>query len=165
MTTDTLHDPDIGLVAALWRFIENSGSTEEFFELRARVRQHGALYDSAPALLEALEAPSRCWTASATPCTTKTAFPSRSSKPVTSKSSTAMPPPTLPGSKHSSEKHGGRHEQRSGQPPCSRPRPPFPARTVEITDEDESIVIAFVPVGTQITFVTTRNQPEKGKLP
>ena len=43
--------------------------------------------------------------------------------------------------------------------------PSVSGRTVEITDEDESIVIAFVPAGTQITFVTTRNQPEKGKLP
>lgn len=37
MTTDT------DLVLALWRFIENSGTTEEFFELRQRVRQHGTL--------------------------------------------------------------------------------------------------------------------------
>ena len=49
-------------------------------------------------------------------------------------------------------------------PPLPR-RAPVSGRTVEITDEDESIVVAFVPVGTQITFVTTRNQPEKGKLP
>src|SRR6266536_26578 len=43
------------LVAALWHFVENSGTTEEFFDLRCRVREHGALYDSAPALLKALE--------------------------------------------------------------------------------------------------------------
>jgi hypothetical protein len=50
MTTDT------SLVAALWRFVENSGTTEEFFELRGRVRQHGSsLYDSAADLLEALQ--------------------------------------------------------------------------------------------------------------
>jgi hypothetical protein len=56
MTPETpVHEPDTSLVAALWRFIENSGSTEQFFELRERVRQHGALYDSAPALLKALE--------------------------------------------------------------------------------------------------------------
>jgi hypothetical protein len=48
-------EPDISLVVALWRFIEDSGSTEEFFELRERVRRHGHLYDSAPALLTALE--------------------------------------------------------------------------------------------------------------
>lgn len=56
MTTETpVCEPDTGLVAALWRFVENSGSTEEFFDLRCRVREHGALYDSAPALLKALE--------------------------------------------------------------------------------------------------------------
>ena len=38
MTTDTaVYEPDISLVAALWHFIENSGTTEEFFELRTRV--------------------------------------------------------------------------------------------------------------------------------
>jgi hypothetical protein len=57
MTTETpVREPDTGLVAALWRFIEDSGSTAEFFALRCRVREHGALYDSAPALLDALEA-------------------------------------------------------------------------------------------------------------
>jgi hypothetical protein len=56
MTTDTaVYEPDISLVAALWHFIENSGTTEEFFELRTRVQQHGALYDFAPALLTMLE--------------------------------------------------------------------------------------------------------------
>jgi hypothetical protein len=50
-----IYDPDISLVAALWRFIEDRGSTEEFYELRERVRCHGNLYDSAPALLAALE--------------------------------------------------------------------------------------------------------------
>jgi hypothetical protein len=31
MTTDaSVYEPDTGLVAALWRFVENSGSTEEF---------------------------------------------------------------------------------------------------------------------------------------
>ncbi|NOG70464.1 hypothetical protein [Roseicella sp. DB1501] len=48
-------DPDISLVSALWRFIEDGGSTEEFFELRARVRQHGNLYDSAPDLRDAAQ--------------------------------------------------------------------------------------------------------------
>ena len=56
MITETpVCEADTGLVAALWRFVENSGSTEEFFALRCRVREHGALYDSAPALLKALE--------------------------------------------------------------------------------------------------------------
>jgi hypothetical protein len=37
---------------------------------------------------------------------------------------------------------------------------------VEITtDEHGSILIAFVPVGPKTAFVTTLNQPEKGKLP
>jgi hypothetical protein len=49
------HDPDVSLVAALWRFIEDGGSATEFTELRARVRAHGALYDAAPQLLDALE--------------------------------------------------------------------------------------------------------------
>ncbi len=72
MTTETpVYEPDTSLVAALWRFIENSGTTEEFFELRQRVRQHA----------------------------------------------------TLP--------HADRAVSR---------------RTVEITDEDENIVVAFVPV-------------------
>lgn len=44
MTTET------NLVLALWRFIENSGTTEEFFDLRERVRQHGTLHDSARAV-------------------------------------------------------------------------------------------------------------------
>jgi hypothetical protein len=56
MTTETpVCEPDTGLVVALWRFVEDSGTTEEFFALRCRVREHGALYDSAPALLKALE--------------------------------------------------------------------------------------------------------------
>lgn len=49
------HEPDISLVAAPWRFIEDGGSAAEFTELRARVRAHGALYDAAPRLLGALE--------------------------------------------------------------------------------------------------------------
>lgn len=48
-------DPDISLVAALWRFIEDGGNTAEFSELRERVRCHGTLHDAAPALLNALE--------------------------------------------------------------------------------------------------------------
>jgi hypothetical protein len=36
-------DPDISLVSALWRFIEDGGMSEEFLELRSRVRSHGAL--------------------------------------------------------------------------------------------------------------------------
>jgi hypothetical protein len=48
-------------------------------------------------------------------------------------------------------------------------KPAAPAasgRCVEITtDEHGSIMIAFVPVGTHTVFVTTLNQPEKGKLP
>jgi hypothetical protein len=45
-------------------------------------------------------------------------------------------------------------------------RAPLSGRTVEITDEDESIVIAFLPVGQNPAFTTaTLNQPEKGKLP
>lgn len=51
----TFIEPDISLVAALWRFIEDGGGTAEFFELRERVRAHGDLYDAAPALLAALE--------------------------------------------------------------------------------------------------------------
>jgi hypothetical protein len=55
MTTYTpVFDQDISLVAALWHFIENSGTTEEFCELRSRVREDGALYDAAPTLREAL---------------------------------------------------------------------------------------------------------------
>ena len=49
------HAPDVSLVAALWCFIEDGGNAEEFFELRQRVRAHGALYDAAPRLLDALE--------------------------------------------------------------------------------------------------------------
>ncbi|GEC36478.1 hypothetical protein JOH52_000819 [Sinorhizobium meliloti] len=48
-------EPDISLVAALWQFIEDRGGAEEYRELRERVRCHGHLYDSAPALLSALE--------------------------------------------------------------------------------------------------------------
>ena len=55
MTIKIPYELNTGLVAALWRFVEDSGTTEEFFELRSRVREHGALYDSAPALLKALE--------------------------------------------------------------------------------------------------------------
>ena len=46
-------------------------------------------------------------------------------------------------------------------------KPPHPAsgRTVEITDEDESIVIAFLPVGPQTVLRTDPHQPKKGKLP
>jgi hypothetical protein len=43
------------LVESLWHFIENEGTTEEFFELRERVRSQGDLHDVAPALLEALK--------------------------------------------------------------------------------------------------------------
>jgi hypothetical protein len=43
---------------------------------------------------------------------------------------------------------------------------PPSGRCVEITtDEHGSIMIAFVPVGPKTVFVTTLNQPEKGKLP
>ena len=43
---------------------------------------------------------------------------------------------------------------------------PVSGRCVEITtDEHGSIQIAFVPVGSKTAFVTTLNQPEKGKLP
>lgn len=56
MTTEPpVCELDTGLVAALWHFVENSGTTQEFFDLRSRVRQHGAVYDSAPALLTMLE--------------------------------------------------------------------------------------------------------------
>ena len=44
MTTET------NLVLALWRFIENSGTAEEFFDLRERVRQHGTRRHSARAV-------------------------------------------------------------------------------------------------------------------
>ena len=42
--------------------------------------------------------------------------------------------------------------------------PSVPGRTVEITDEDESMVIAFLPVGPKTVLPTAPNQPEKGKL-
>jgi hypothetical protein len=43
---------------------------------------------------------------------------------------------------------------------------PVSGRYVEITtDEDGSILIAFVPVGPDTAFTTTLKQPEKGKLP
>jgi hypothetical protein len=48
------------------------------------------------------------------------------------------------------------------------PEPGFPVsgRCVEITtDENGSIQIAFVPVDPKTAFITTFNQPEKGKLP
>ena len=47
------------------------------------------------------------------------------------------------------------------------PEPDFPVsgRTVEITDEDESIVIAFLPVGPQFVLLPDPHQPKKGKLP
>jgi hypothetical protein len=48
MTTET------DLVLALWRFIENSGTTEEFFDLRERVRQHGALSATSLCLMHPL---------------------------------------------------------------------------------------------------------------
>lgn len=38
-------------------------------------------------------------------------------------------------------------------------RNPSSGRIVEITDEDETILIAFVPVGAQIVLFT--NQPKK----
>jgi hypothetical protein len=45
-------------------------------------------------------------------------------------------------------------------------RPSISGRCVEITtDEQGSILIAFVAVGPQTVFITTLNQPEKGKLP
>jgi hypothetical protein len=48
-------------------------------------------------------------------------------------------------------------------------KPAAPAasgRCVEITtDEQGSILIAFVAVGPQTAFITTLHQPEKGKLP
>lgn len=61
--------------------------------------------------------------------------------------------------------------------PADPKKPPFTAsapdsgfpvsgRCVQITtDEHGSILIAFVPVGPKTAFVTTLNQPEKGKLP
>jgi hypothetical protein len=52
------------------------------------------------------------------------------------------------------------------KPPALDDHPSVSGRCVEITtDEDGSILIAFVPVGPKTTFVTTLNQPEKGKLP
>ena len=51
------------------------------------------------------------------------------------------------------------------KPPAPDDRPPVSGRTVEITDEDESIVIAFLPVGPQFVLLPDPNQPEKGKLP
>jgi hypothetical protein len=48
--------------------------------------------------------------------------------------------------------------------PLTNCAPPT-GRTVEITDEDENIVIAFVPVGPKIVSLTDPHQPEKGKLP
>lgn len=51
------------------------------------------------------------------------------------------------------------------RPPLTT-RAPVSGRCVEITtDEQGSIVIAFVAVGPQTAFITTLNQPEKGKLP
>jgi hypothetical protein len=46
---------EIGLVSQLWQFIEEDGSTERFFELRAIVREQGAFHDNAPFLHEALK--------------------------------------------------------------------------------------------------------------
>jgi hypothetical protein len=53
--------------------------------------------------------------------------------------------------------------------PIKRPapddHPSVSGRCVEITtDEHGCILIDFVPVGTKTAFVTTLNQPEKGKL-
>jgi hypothetical protein len=53
--------------------------------------------------------------------------------------------------------------------PESTDKPAAPAasgRCVEITTDDHgSILIAFVPVGPKTAFMTTLNQPLKGKLP
>ena len=44
-------------------------------------------------------------------------------------------------------------------------RDPLTRRIVEITtDEDETILIAFVPVGAQFVLMTNRNQTAKGTL-
>ena len=51
------------------------------------------------------------------------------------------------------------------KPPAPCNRPPVSGRTVEITDEDESIVIAFLPVGPQLVLLPNPHQPKKGKLP
>ena len=52
------------------------------------------------------------------------------------------------------------------KPPALDGHPSVSGRCVEITtDEHGSIKIAFVPVGPDTAFVTTLNQPEKGKLP
>jgi hypothetical protein len=54
-TIDKKPDIQPGLVALLWQFIEDGGDTEQFFALRDMVRSHGALYDTAPDMLAALE--------------------------------------------------------------------------------------------------------------
>jgi hypothetical protein len=52
------------------------------------------------------------------------------------------------------------------KPPALDGHPSVSGRCVEITtNEYGSILIDFVPVGPKTTFVTTLNQPEKGKLP
>jgi hypothetical protein len=38
------------------------------------------------------------------------------------------------------------------------------SRIVEITDENESLLIAFVPVGPQLLLLPESTQPSKGKL-
>jgi hypothetical protein len=42
-------------------------------------------------------------------------------------------------------------------------RDPLTRRIVEITDEDETILIAFVPVGAQVVVMST-NRKAKGTL-
>ena len=50
------------------------------------------------------------------------------------------------------------------KPPALDDRPSVSGRCVEITtDEHGGILIAFVPVGPHTAFITTLNQPEKGK--
>jgi hypothetical protein len=60
-------------------------------------------------------------------------------------------------------------EPADDKPPFTASAPdsgfPVSGRTVEITDEDESIVIAFLPVGPQFVLPPDRHQPKKGKLP
>jgi hypothetical protein len=50
---------------------------------------------------------------------------------------------------------------------ASAPEPGFPVsgRCVEITTDEHGTQIDFVPVGPKTAFITTLNQPEKGKLP
>ena len=49
----------------------------------------------------------------------------------------------------------------SKSPPAHEVRPPVSGRTVEITDEDESMVIAFLPVGPKTVLPTAPNQQRK----